>query len=139
MLLKASSHKVNLQIMLEGKNMRRVFVFLLPLFFMVSCVSSGSFESQKRYIELRGNPSTGYTWVNDVDETDVISIEEKVTYLGAPDVVGAPSLFSYTLTSLKPGKATVNFKYCRPWEEGEGIEQRVFEVTVSESGRLKIK
>lgn len=106
---------------------------------MVSCVSSGNFESQKKYIELRGNSSTGYTWVSTVDEEDVVSVEEKITYLGEPDVVGAPSLFSYTLTSLKPGKTTVTFRYCRPWEEGEELEQRNYEVTVSDSGRMKIK
>ena len=109
--------------------------FVIVLF--ASCAST-SFKAEKKTIELKGNPTTGYTWLYEIEDESVISIEEDVKYLGAKGLVGAPSLFTYTVTARKAGSTKITFEYKRPWETQPALETKVYEVSVDDQGRLVI-
>lgn len=118
--------------------MKRVFFigFLLSLF--ISCSSSKPLASKENIIELKGNPTTGYTWFYSIEDETVISVEEQIEYLGENGMVGAPSLFRYSVTGLKEGKTILNFEYKRGWETVAPIKKCRYEIAVDVSKRVKI-
>lgn len=125
--------------------MKRLIIFFLTVsvFFVFFSCAGSKLESYRGEetdcIELTGNPTTGYTWLYQIEDESVIKLDEVITYLGEERIVGAPSLFSYKVTGLKTGKTKVNFIYLRPWEQQEPARTKVFEVTVTESGEIFIK
>ena len=104
-----------------------IISFVIALF--ASCTST-DFKAERKTIELKGNPTTGYSWFYE--------IEEDVKYLGAKGMVGAPSLFTYTVTARKAGTTKITFEYKRPWETQPALETKVYEVSVDDQGRLVI-
>ena len=119
----------------------RKFEFLIIMCafaLFTSCVST-RFASEEKTIQLKGNPTTGYNWFYQISDDSIIAVEEYVKYLGDDMVVGAPSMFTYTITSLKPGQATLHFEYKRPWETVEPAETKEYIITVDEKGKIKIE
>ncbi len=119
------------------KSLGRLF-FILLLSFSFSCTSD-SFKSCQKDIQLKGNPSTGYSWSYQLADESIVKIKEKVEYLGASGMVGAPSNFIYTISSLKPGQTGLSFIYKRPWEESAYDECRNFIITVKKTGDILIE
>ena len=109
---------------------------LLSLFFV--CCKSAEFTAREKNLELEGNPTTGYTWMYKVGDDSIIQVDEDVTYLGKNGIVGAPSLFTYTIKSKRPGNTNLTFEYKRPWEEKAAEEVRFFEVSVKGDGEITI-
>lgn len=103
----------------------------------ISCASA-KFRSDTKTIELKGNPTTGYTWVYEIEDESIILIDEKIKYLGKKNMVGSPSLFTYTIKSRKPGTTELRFEYKRPWEDKSAEEKVTYSVTVDESGKIEI-
>lgn len=125
---------------MNRKSLRTILIsslcsFVIALF--ASCAST-DFKAEKNTIELKGNPTTGYSWFYEIEDDSVISIEEDVKYLGAKGMVGAPSLFAYTVTARKVGTTKITFEYKRPWETQPALETKVYEVSVDDQGRLVI-
>ena len=120
----------------EEKTKTIVILFLLSLIF-AGC-KSASFNSSEKILELRGNPTTGYTWIYTIGDETIIQVDEDIQYLGKKGVVGAPSLFTYTVRSLKQGNTNLKFEYKRPWENKQAEEVRYFEVTVKENGKINM-
>ena len=119
----------------------RKFKFLIIMCafaLFASCVSI-PFASEEKTIQLKGNPTTGYNWFYQISDDSIIAVEEYVKYLGDDMVVGAPSMFTYTITSLKPGQTTLHFEYKRPWETVEPAETKEYIITVDEKGKIKIE
>ena len=118
----------------------RILVSIIISFeiaFFASCAST-DFKAEKKMIELKGNPTTGYSWFYEIEDESVISIEEDVKYLGTKGLVGAPSLFTYTVTARKAGSTKITFEYKRSWETQPDLETKVYEVSVDAQGRLVI-
>ena len=114
---------------------KKVLILLVLSLFLAGC-KSAVFKTSEKNLELRGNPTTGYTWIYIVSDDSVIQVDEDVKYLG--DNVGAPSLFTYTIKSLKPGKTILKFEYKRPWEDKAAEELRFFEVNVKNNGNISL-
>ncbi len=104
---------------------------------LTSCAST-RFASDEKTIQLKGNPTTGYNWFYQISDDSIIAVEEYVKYLGDDLIVGAPSMFTYTITSLKPGQTTIHFEYKRPWETVEPIETKAYLIIVAENGKITI-
>ena len=103
---------------------------------MSSCTSQKSFESDSVTIELKGNPSTGYTWISTLSSENVVEVSKDVKYLGANGMVGAPSMFYFTVRSLSSGNTVLTLEYKRPWEEKAPLETKVYNVNVDERGKI---
>ena len=118
--------------------MKKVWLILLAVLLFAGC-STTSFKSDKTTLELKGNPTTGYTWLYTIGDETIISVDEDIKYLGAKGVMGAPSKFTYTIKSLKAGNTSLKFEYKRPWEEKDAEEVRLYEVNVKENGKIELK
>ena len=118
-------------------------LFLITLIFgaifMSSCTSQKSFNSNSVTIELKGNPSTGYTWEAVLSSKNIVEISKDVKYLGAEGMVGAPSMFYFTVSSLASGSTILILEYKRPWEEKEPLEKKVYNITVDKKGKITIE
>lgn len=102
---------------------------------MSSCTSQKSFKSDSETIELKGNPSTGFTWISTLSSENVVTVSKDVKYLGAEGMVGAPSMFYFTVSSLASGNTILTLEYKRPWEEKEPLEKKVYNITVDKKGK----
>ncbi|MBO7638661.1 MAG: protease inhibitor I42 family protein [Treponema sp.] len=119
-----------------------VFSFLgialvLTAVLFISC-SSNQFKSRKKKIEMEGNPTTGYTWLYTIEDESIVRLEKKTKYLGSRNMSGAPSLFTYTIISLKPGRTKITFEYKRPWEDKPAEDTTIYTVTVDERGKITL-
>ena len=103
---------------------------------MSSCTSQKSFESDSVTIELKGNPSTGYTWEAVLSDENIVEVSKDVKYLGAKGMVGAPSMFYFTVSSVSSGNTILTLEYKRPWEEKAPLETKVYNITVDERGKI---
>ena len=103
---------------------------------MSSCTSQKSFESDSVTIELKGNPSTGYTWEAVLSSENIVEVSKDVKYLGAEGMVGAPSMFYFTVRSLSVGNTILTLEYKRPWEEKAPLETKVYNINVDERGKI---
>ncbi|MCR5613550.1 protease inhibitor I42 family protein [Treponema sp.] len=112
------------------------YVALMAVF--IGCKSSDGFKSSTAKIQYKGNPTTGYNWIVDVSDESVISVSVKEKYLGSADVVGAPSMFYYTISSLSPGNSVLKFEYKRAWETKPAEETHIFDITVLSNGDIKM-
>ena len=106
---------------------------------MSSCTSQKSFKSDAVTIELKGNPSTGYTWEAVLYSENIVEISKDVKYLGAEEMVGAPSMFYFTVNSLASGNTILTLEYKRTWEEKEPLEKKVYNITVDKKGKITIE
>ena len=106
---------------------------------MSSCTSQKSFKSDSVTIELKGNPSTGYTWETFLASENIVEISKDVKYLGGEGMVGAPSMFYFTVSSLSVGNTVLTLEYKRPWEEKEPLEKKVYNITVDKKGKITME
>ena len=106
---------------------------------MSSCTSQKSFKSDSVTIELKGNPSTGYTWEAVLSSENVVTVSKDVKYLGSEGMVGAPSMFYFTVSSLSSGNTVLTLEYKRPWEEKEPLEKKVYNINVDKKGKITME
>ena len=106
---------------------------------MSSCTSQKSFKSDSVTIELKGNPSTGYTWEAVLASENIVEISKDVKYLGSEGMVGAPSMFYFTVSSVSAGNTVLTLEYKRPWEEKEPLEKKVYNITVDKKGKITME
>lgn len=122
------------------KSMKRKLVWLLTfLCILISGCKATTFKTHDKYLQFMGNPTTGYTWSFTVGEESIIDVEETVKYMGEENIVGAPSLFMYKISSVTPGKTTLKFEYKRSWETKAAEESLFYEVIVKPNGKLVLK
>ncbi|QYY36124.1 protease inhibitor I42 family protein [Ruficoccus sp. ZRK36] len=94
-------------------------------------------------VSLPTNASTGYSWELSDSYKSVLrqgggntqnmtSDHQTAMNDGAPAMLGAPTLKSWTFTASKAGEAPLHFEYLRPWEK-DSDPAKVFEVTIKVS------
>ncbi len=125
--------------------MKKFLALVIPLVLMVSLVvgCAGGVKTyvdpektintgvnQEFVIALDSNPTTGYGWEADYDESMLSLVEDKYS----PDekakgLVGAGGTQYYQFKALKTGKTEITLTYKRSWET-EILEQKVFKVDI---------
>lgn len=95
-------------------------------------------EGGSLIIELRGNPTTGYSWTHS-EEGGSLSFrgEEYKQDPAAPNVGGVGGTYVFTYELSEPGASTLTFIYLRPWEADPDPLTVIVDITVSED--LKIE
>lgn len=94
-------------------------------------------EDGKTFIEVTGNPSTGYIWTvfaivdGIVQATDPAAVEEA----NDENLVGAPVKYRVEVTAENPGETILVLRYFRPWEMDIQQEIPVL-VTVDEAREM---
>ncbi len=80
-------------------------------------------------VELESNASTGFSWVNETEETATLVAVCEPEIVEESDVVGAPGMMQCMFEARAAGQASIELAYRRAWED-EAEPERVFQVTV---------
>ena len=67
---------------------------------------------------------------------NIVEVSKDVKYLGAKGMVGAPSMFCFTVRSVSVGNTILTLEYKRPWEEKAPLETKVYNINVDEKGKI---
>ena len=85
-------------------------------------------------VVIPGNPTTGYSWVAALSESDAALLQQQ----GEPayaegsngQVVGEGGTFTFTFKAVKAGQATLKLVYERPWEKDAPAQTYQVELTI---------
>ena len=92
---------------------------------------------QEFVIALDENPSTGYSWQEEFDDSFLELVADKYEpppepKEGEPPIVGAPGTRIFAFKALKEGQTEITTILKRPWEE-EFVESRMFTVNIEKA------
>jgi len=80
-------------------------------------------------LSLPGNPSTGYSWMMDIEDKTLLHVDSEGFQAGSDSrLVGQGGTNWWKLTALKSGTTKVKLIYARPWESVQPAQ--TFELTV---------
>jgi len=82
------------------------------------------------WIQLEGNPTTGYTWSVEHYDPSVLTLESHEYITQSNKSIGSGGVFLFRFQALAPGQTTVKLSYSRPWESGPSAKVFENEVTV---------
>ena len=81
-------------------------------------------------VRLPGNPSTGYSWVLDVDPAPLVLVTTDYVRGNEPQgIVGAPGTEQLRFKPAATGTAKITLAYRRPWEK-DVPPAKTFSITV---------
>lgn len=81
------------------------------------------------FIELAANPGgAGYSWLLEPQHGTLLELVES-QFIQTSEATGSGGVQRLTLRALAVGRARVQLKYCRPWEEEKSVVDR-FDVKV---------
>ena len=80
-------------------------------------------------IQLKENPTTGYTWEPDQLDTSLLQQTAPADFVQRTDLPGGGGTYTFTFKALKAGTGHLRLIYHRTFEKGVA-PQRVFDVTV---------
>ncbi|MGM0395868.1 MAG: protease inhibitor I42 family protein [Bacillota bacterium] len=95
-----------------------------------------SYEPEMLTVVLHENPTTGYGWVVEFKEEDILTVEsdEFVPFAVSADVVGSGGERTWVFVPEGEGIEEITFSYFRSWEGVEtAIDVRVLTVEVNEA------
>ena len=129
--------------------MKKMLPLLITGVILASCLMSGCGSEVKAYsdpqqtidigadgefvilIALDSNPSTGYSWEAEYDETKLELVDEtyEADAYADKNIVGAGGTELFRFKALEKGDVEITMSYKRSWET-EVLEQKVFNVEV---------
>lgn len=68
-------------------------------------------------LQLPSNPSTGYRWMYECDDAEVLSVCEHGFRSNAEGLLGAGGYEGFRLDGAEEGFANIIFRYGRSWED----------------------
>ena len=82
-------------------------------------------------IALESNPTTGYSWEADYDETALELVENSYEpgEFAQQGAVGAGGTQLFRFKALKRGEVKITMSYKRPWED-QVLDQKIFTIDV---------
>lgn len=83
------------------------------------------------YVEVKGNPTTGYAWGFAIDNDDVIEdvVSEYQMDKSEHEMVGVGGVYTFTFKAEDEGKARIILSYARSWEIS-AVTTAILDVTV---------
>jgi len=92
-------------------------------------------------IALESNPTTGYSWqLSSPPEKELISSINSYFEIKESAALGASGRQVWIFKAIKAGKATIHFKYVRPWEDNLPAEkEECFTVDIKEEEPNRVR
>ena len=120
---------------------KKVFAVFIAVFTAISAFITGSINVQKHdlAIKLDSNPSTGYSWVVELDKEGIIK-ESGSYYSSRPHIgnlSGAGGTDTFYFDAVSDGKVNITLTYAQHWENGNVARTVVYEC-LSEGGKIKV-
>ena len=86
------------------------------------------------------NPSTGYSWVYELDGDSVIFVKEEFDAIEtSPQVAGAGGTAHFTFAAAHDGTTTITFTYLRSWEPDPENDRTLTAVVVVTDGAVEVQ
>ncbi|MHB1018202.1 MAG: protease inhibitor I42 family protein [Coriobacteriia bacterium] len=82
-------------------------------------------------VELEGNPTTGFTWM-EAEVPEMLESRGEPEFESASDALGAGGMMTLTYDAIEAGEGTLELQYARPWESVDAEERFSVTVTVVE-------
>ena len=81
-------------------------------------------------IELEANPTAGYIW--EISSTEYHHLMELIdTYWNTDrSLVGASAVQNFVFKTLSVGSVELTFRYVRPWEKDNYLEERIIHIQI---------
>ena len=78
-------------------------------------------------VELKGNASTGYAWIQSSPEQSQLKFVGKSYIPDSDRRLGGSGTFYFSYVAAKPGKCELEFEHRRPWENSilEKLSMRI--------------
>ncbi len=123
--------------------MKKLLIVVPALMLMFALVSCGKESSPKNvatdrvFLTLDSNPTTGCTWMIKMDDSGVAEyvgstyVQNKVDGPGDVALSGVGGKETFEFKCLKEGTANVNLKYGHAWAENEIYEVKNARIVVS--------
>ncbi len=123
---------------------KRIFSTILAFFISIFSILFGIGNNENNLvIELSSNASTGYSWVYEMSNSDVLTLVSEQYVNSSCDypiaIVGAPGKQVFIFAAKNAGEVTLTFTYQRNWEdEEEFADKLIYTCSVYESGVITI-
>ena len=78
-------------------------------------------------VELEGNPTTGFTWM-EAEVPAALESRGEPEFEPSSDAIGAGGMMTLTYDAIEAGEGTLELQYARPWESVQ--PEDTFAVTV---------
>ena len=97
---------------------------ILPLLLITILLITGCKAKDKLTIKLESNPTTGYEWIYQINNSDVLKLKSNDYKENDKDdkTVGAGGIQTYVFEAVKEGEATITLAYGRNWEENSAYK-----------------
>ncbi len=105
------------------------FILIAAILWPIIANLSGRLKGESRTIEVRAgdlfeialeeNPSTGYSWVYEIEDASVAKIESDDYIASESGALGAKGKRKFILRAVSEGTCEIVFKYVRSWEDKE--------------------
>ncbi len=94
-------------------------------------------EGSYLYVEVKGNPTTGYAWGFAIDHDNVIEdvVSEYQMDKSEYEMVGVGGIYSFTFKAKQEGTARIVLSYARSWEIS-AVSTAVLDVTVDADANI---
>lgn len=105
-----------------------------------ACAEENGNAPQNPAIILAGNPTTGYTWVAQIEDESIVSVVDDGFATDETDeaVVGAGGYSRFELVGVAEGYTTVTFVYARSWEDEAPVYSLEYDVSVDADLKVTI-
>jgi predicted secreted protein len=82
-------------------------------------------------IKLEGSPMSGYIWeiLLTKENSKLVKLKDTYSDIDKP-LVGAPAVQTFVFKTLSVGSLALTFRYRRPWEKGNYLEDRTFYIEI---------
>ena len=89
------------------------------------------------YVEIKGNPTTGYVWGYRIDNANVVEnvVSEYQMDKSEYEMVGVGGIYTFTFQAKQEGTAHIILSYSRSWEVST-LSTAAFDVTVDANGNI---
>lgn len=116
--------------------MKKIVLLIITILCLCGCEKE---EDKTMIITLKGNPTTGFEWVCNVEDESIIKLvsNEYIPNKVEEGIAGAGGVYKITLEGLKEGISGLNCEYERSWEE-EPIYGSNYNIKVDENKDLTI-
>lgn len=116
--------------------MKKIFYFITSSLILLSCsnIKKAALnlddsdlhkiqinQNQIVKLKVKTNPSTGFSWITNIEEQEGIKLVDQYTEKinNDPNVVGAPVYQFYRIKGIKRGTYNLTFNYARSWETNQ--------------------
>jgi len=104
-------------------------------------ISAVKLEGNKATVELKGNPTTGYSWDYTMSPEGIVReiFKDYIPDKKDENLAGSGGKFVFTFEAVTQGEAELVFSYFRPWEAEPALETVSYRALVDDKGNLTLK